>query len=94
MLPAQAVLTQTPCHHATQFFCIHYFFEFASNQLRSVPSPEKAGLLVPEVLPAGLLVRLAALGSAAPRVDYRDALALTIVRETACLAEVIASTAD
>jgi hypothetical protein len=94
MLPAQAVLTQTPCHHSAQFLGIYNFFEFASNQLRGVPSPEKTGLLVPVVLPARLLVRLAALDSATPRVDDRDALALAIVGETASLAEVVARTAD
>jgi hypothetical protein len=86
------ILTQAPSHDTTEILLRNNFLELAGNQFRGIPGPENVVLLVKVVLAAGLVIGLAIFLSLAPRINDGDALAGTIVRETASLAEVIAGT--
>lgn len=87
------VLTQAPRHDTTKLLRRNNIRELARNQRGRVPRPEDVDLLVPVVLAAGLVVRLAVLLGAAPGVCDGDALAGAVVGEAACLAEVVSGAA-
>jgi hypothetical protein len=93
MLPVESILTQTPGHDTTQLLRRHDILELAIDQRRGIPGPEEIDRAVPVVLTSSLLVRLAVLERAAPGISHGDALALAVVGETTCLAEIVAGAA-
>lgn len=66
MRKIQRVLSQTPRHNTTDLLLIHDVLELAVDYLGRVPRPEEALFVVKVVLPAGLLIQLPILVSAAP----------------------------
>jgi hypothetical protein len=92
MLKLVGILAQTPSHDTTKVLSVNNITELAGNEVGSIPSPEKVDLAIPVVLATELVIGLSVLLGAAPRVRDGDALASTVVREAASLAEGIVGT--